>query len=113
MARDGSFYLFTLRLIVGMPFFLVNLVMGLTPISAKRFYLVSQAGMLAGTAVYVNAGTRLAEIDSLRGILSLPVVLSFAVLGLFPWAAREAVRLVQRRTAYAGRPFFRSAIRAL
>ena len=103
MARDGSFYLFTLRLIVGMPFFLVNLLMGLTPISARRFYLVSQAGMLAGTAVYVNAGTRLAEIDSLRGILSLPVILSFAVLGLFPWAARAVIRLVQRRKAYAGR----------
>lgn len=103
MARDGAFFLFTLRLIVGMPFFLVNLLMGLTPISTRRFYLVSQAGMLAGTMVYVNAGTRLAEIDGLRGILSPPVILSFAALGLFPWLARGAIRLVQRRRIYAGR----------
>jgi len=103
MARDGGFYLFTLRLIVGMPFVLVNLLMGLTPITTGRFYLISQAGMLAGTAVYVNAGTRLAEIDGLRGILSLPVVLSFAALGLFPWVTRGVIRLVQRRRVYAGR----------
>lgn len=68
--KDGPFYLFTLRLIPVFPFFLVNLLMGLTPLSTKRFYLVSQIGMLAGTAVYINAGTQLGEIESLGGIIS-------------------------------------------
>ncbi|WP_341661585.1 TVP38/TMEM64 family protein [Vibrio sp.] len=84
MARDGAFYLFSLRLIPVFPFFLINLLMGLTPISTARFYLVSQLGMLPGTAVYLNAGTQLAQIESLSGIVSAPVLLSFALLGLFP-----------------------------
>mgnify|MGYP001059221218 CR=1 FL=1 len=101
LARDGAFYLFTLRLIPVIPFFAVNLLMGLTAIPARRFYLVSQAGMLAGTAVYVNAGTRLAEIDSLSGIVSPTLVFSFALLGLFPWIARMFARYLRRRRAYA------------
>ncbi|CAM2951932.1 TVP38/TMEM64 family protein [Vibrio ordalii] len=82
--RDGAFYLFSLRLIPVFPFFLINLLMGLTPISVARFYLISQLGMLPGTAVYLNAGTQLAEIENLSGIVSPSVLFSFALLGLFP-----------------------------
>ena len=86
--RDGSFYLFSLRLIPVFPFFLINLLMGLTPIKTTRFYLVSQLGMLPGTAVYLNAGTQLSQIDSLSGIVSPVVLGSFALLGLFPFIAK-------------------------
>lgn len=86
--RDGAFYLFSLRLIPVFPFFLINLLMGLTPITAARFYLISQIGMLPGTAVYLNAGTQLAQIDSLSGIVSPMVLASFAILGLFPIVAK-------------------------
>ncbi|NLS11302.1 TVP38/TMEM64 family protein [Vibrio sp. SM6] len=82
--REGSFYLLSLRLIPVFPFFLINLLMGLTPMSAMRFYVTSQLGMLPGTAVYLNAGTQLAHIDSLAGIVSPAVLASFALLGLFP-----------------------------
>lgn len=82
--KDGPFYLFSLRLIPVFPFFLINLLMGLTPISTARFYLVSQLGMLPGTMVYLNAGTQLANIDSLSGIVSPGVLASFVLLGLFP-----------------------------
>lgn len=102
MGRDGAFYLFTLRLIPVVPFVAVNLLMGLTPIRAVTFYLVSQIGMLAGTAVYVNAGTRLAELESLSGIVSGPMLLSFVLLGLFPWIAKFGVEIVRRRRVYAG-----------
>ncbi|MFM2589361.1 TVP38/TMEM64 family protein [Vibrio sp. TBV020] len=86
--KDGAFYLFSLRLIPVFPFFLINLLMGLTPISTARYYLVSQLGMLPGTAVYINAGTQLAQIDSLSGIVSPTVLASFALLGLFPVIAK-------------------------
>ncbi|UPQ87128.1 TVP38/TMEM64 family protein [Vibrio sinaloensis] len=86
--RDGAFYLFSLRLIPVFPFFLINLLMGLTPITTFRFYLVSQIGMLPGTAVYLNAGTQLAQIESLSGIVSPSVLISFALLGLFPIVAK-------------------------
>lgn len=103
--RDGAFYLFSLRLVPLIPFFVVNLVMGLTGMRAGTFYLVSQVGMLAGTVVYVNAGTQLSKIDSLRGILSPGLLASFALLGLFPLAARRAVDAVQRRrVGAAGAP---------
>ncbi|HHF2993886.1 TPA: TVP38/TMEM64 family protein [Vibrio diabolicus] len=82
--KDGAFYLFSLRLIPVFPFFLINLLMGLTPMSVGRFYLTSQVGMLPGTAVYLNAGTQLATIESLSGIVSPAVLASFALLGLFP-----------------------------
>ncbi|WP_461307316.1 FAD-dependent oxidoreductase [Albidovulum sp.] len=104
MKRDGPFYLFTLRLIPAVPFFAVNLLMALTPIRALTFYLVSQIGMLAGTAVYVNAGTQLSRIESLRGILSPTLIASFVLLGLFPWIARFAIRLIRRRQSYARWP---------
>ncbi|HFQ5401992.1 TPA: TVP38/TMEM64 family protein [Vibrio vulnificus] len=86
--KDGAFYLFSLRLIPVFPFFLINLLMGLTPISIGRYYLTSQIGMLPGTAVYLNAGTQLADIDSLSGILSPTVLASFALLGVFPIAVK-------------------------
>jgi uncharacterized membrane protein YdjX (TVP38/TMEM64 family) len=95
--KDGSFYLFTLRLVPVFPFFIINLVMGLTPIRTTRFYLVSQMGMLPGTLVYVNAGTQLAHIDSLKGILSPGLLLSFALLGVFPLLARKGVALIKQK----------------
>jgi uncharacterized membrane protein YdjX (TVP38/TMEM64 family) len=91
IARDGAFYLFTLRLVPLIPFFVINLVMGLTVLKTSTFYWVSQAGMLAGTLVYVNAGTQLAKIDSLSGILSPALVGSFALLGVFPFIAKKIV----------------------
>ena len=89
--KDGSFYLFTLRLVPIFPFFMINLLMGLTRIPTIKFYLVSQIGMLAGTMVYVNAGTQLAKIESLSGILSAKIILSFALLGIFPLIAKKIV----------------------
>jgi pyruvate/2-oxoglutarate dehydrogenase complex dihydrolipoamide dehydrogenase (E3) component/uncharacterized membrane protein YdjX (TVP38/TMEM64 family) len=102
MAKDGAFYLFTLRLVPIFPFFLVNLLMGLTPLRTRTFYWVSQLGMLAGTLVYVNAGTQLARLDSLSGILSPALLGSFALLGVFPLLARWLVALVQARRVYTG-----------
>jgi len=98
--RDGAFYLFTLRLVPLFPFFMINLVMGLTKLRTWTFYWVSQVGMLGGTAVYVNAGTQLASIDSMGEIFSLRLLASFALLGLFPWIAKGIVRVVQRRRVY-------------
>ena len=89
--REGAFYLFTLRLVPVFPFFLVNLLSGLTGMKPHTFYWVSQIGMLAGTLVYVNAGTQLAKIDSLSGILSPGLLGSFALLGVFPLLARKIV----------------------
>lgn len=99
--KDGAFYLFTLRLIPVVPFFVINLVMGLTKMRALTFYWVSQLGMLAGTAVYVNAGTQLARLDSLKGILSPGLLGSFVLLGVFPLIARRIVEAVQKRKVYA------------
>jgi pyruvate/2-oxoglutarate dehydrogenase complex dihydrolipoamide dehydrogenase (E3) component/uncharacterized membrane protein YdjX (TVP38/TMEM64 family) len=99
--KDGAFYLFTLRLIPVVPFFVINLVMGLTKMKALTFYAVSQIGMLAGTLVYVNAGTQLAQIDSLKGILSPALLGSFVLLGVFPLIAKWIVGLVQKRKVYA------------
>ena len=99
--KDGAFYLFTLRLIPVVPFFVINLVMGLTKMKALTFYAVSQIGMLAGTLVYVNAGTQLAQIDSLQGILSPALLGSFVLLGVFPLIAKWIVGLLQKRKVYA------------
>ena len=101
LARDGAFYLFTLRLIPVVPFFAVNLLMGLTPLPALTYYWVSQVGMLAATVVYVNAGTQLGRLDSLSGIASPALLASFALLGLFPWIARGILGVVKRRKVYA------------
>jgi pyruvate/2-oxoglutarate dehydrogenase complex dihydrolipoamide dehydrogenase (E3) component len=99
--RDGAFYLFTLRLVPVFPFFVINLLMGLTAMKARTFYWVSQLGMLAGTLVYVNAGTQLAQIRSLQGILSPGLIGSFVLLGLFPLVAKKVIEAVQRRKVYA------------
>jgi pyruvate/2-oxoglutarate dehydrogenase complex dihydrolipoamide dehydrogenase (E3) component/uncharacterized membrane protein YdjX (TVP38/TMEM64 family) len=99
--RDGAFYLFTLRLVPVFPFFVINLVMGLSPIRTWTFYWVSQVGMLAGTIVYINAGTQLARITSLSDIMSPALLLSFALLGIFPWLAKWGARRLQRRRVYA------------
>ena len=101
MAKDGPMYLFTLRLVPLFPFFLVNLLMGLTPIRTLSYYWVSQLGMLAGTLVYVNAGTQLAQVTSLSGILSPGLLLSFALLGIFPMLAKRFANFVQNRRVYA------------
>jgi pyruvate/2-oxoglutarate dehydrogenase complex dihydrolipoamide dehydrogenase (E3) component/uncharacterized membrane protein YdjX (TVP38/TMEM64 family) len=99
--REGAFYLFTLRLVPLVPFFVINLVMGLTAMKARTFFWVSQLGMLAGTVVYVNAGTQLAQVESLRGILSPQIVGSFVLLGVFPLIARRLVDAWRRRRVYA------------
>jgi pyruvate/2-oxoglutarate dehydrogenase complex dihydrolipoamide dehydrogenase (E3) component/uncharacterized membrane protein YdjX (TVP38/TMEM64 family) len=99
--RDGSYYLLTLRLVPVFPFWLVNLLMGLTPMGAGRFYVLSQIGMLAGTAVYVNAGTQLATIRSSGDILSPTLIGSFVLLGLFPLLAKAVVGRLKARKVYA------------
>lgn len=100
--KDGAFYLFTLRLIPAFPFFVINLVMGLTPLKTWTFYWVSQVGMLAGTAVYVNAGTQLGELDTLSGLLSVDLIGAFVLLGLFPWLAKAVMAFLQARKVYRG-----------
>ena len=104
--RDGAFYLFTMRLVPAFPFFVINLVMGLTPMRTFTFAWVSQVGMLPGTIVYVNAGTQLGRIESLQGILSPALIGSFVLLGVFPLLARWAVGAVQsrRRERRGGEP---------
>ena len=101
LAKDGAFYLFSLRLIPVLPFFVVNLLMGLTAMKSWRFYWVSQLGMLAGTIVYVNAGTQLSQLNSLSDITSPALILSFVALALLPWLTRLVLAFYQRRKAYA------------
>lgn len=96
MAKDGALYLFMLRLVPVFPFFLINLLMGLTQIRTRTFYWVSQVGMLAGTLVYVNAGTQLASINNLSDIISPEVLMSLALLGVFPLVAKYLVRAIQK-----------------
>ena len=100
--KDGAFYLFTLRLVPVFPFFLINLVMALTPIKAWTFYWVSQLGMLAGTAVYINAGTQLAEIESTGDLFSIQLIGAFVLLGLFPWIAKAMMAWVNAMRVYRG-----------
>ncbi len=94
--KDGEYYLFTLRLVPLFPFFMINLLMGLTTLKTRTFYGVSQIGMLAGTLVYINAGTQLGKLESLSGILSPILVGSFALLGLFPLIAKKLVESFPR-----------------
>ena len=98
--KEGGFYLFTLRLVPVFPFFLINLLMGVTSIKSWTYYWVSQAGMLAGTFVFVNAGTQLAQIESLSGILSFNLILSFALLGIFPFIAKGILNVFKKRRVY-------------
>jgi pyruvate/2-oxoglutarate dehydrogenase complex dihydrolipoamide dehydrogenase (E3) component/uncharacterized membrane protein YdjX (TVP38/TMEM64 family) len=99
--REGAFYLFALRLVPAFPFFVINLVMGLTPIKTWTFYWVSQLGMLAGTIAYVNAGTQIGRIESLAGLASPGLIGSFVVLGIFPLVAKKAVDWLKARKVYA------------
>ncbi len=100
--RDGAFYLFSLRLVPVFPFFIINLLMGLTALPALRFYIVSQIGMLPATALYVNAGTQIGQLESLSGILSREVLISLGLLAVFPWVIRLVQQRLRRRRAYAG-----------
>jgi uncharacterized membrane protein YdjX (TVP38/TMEM64 family) len=99
LAKDGAFYLFTLRLIPVFPFFVINLLMGLTRIKTLTYFWVSQLGMLAGTIVFVNAGTQISQIESTSGLLSPALIGSFVALALFPWAAKGLLAMVNRRRA--------------
>jgi uncharacterized membrane protein YdjX (TVP38/TMEM64 family) len=99
LAKDGAFYLFTLRLIPVFPFFVINLLMGLTRIKTTTFFWVSQLGMLAATIVFVNAGTQISQIESTSGLLSPMLIGSFVALALFPWAAKALIGLLNRRRA--------------
>ncbi|WP_367113017.1 TVP38/TMEM64 family protein, partial [uncultured Thiodictyon sp.] len=100
MAKDGAFYLLSLRLIPVIPFFIINLVMGLTPIRTRTFYWVTQLGMLAGILIYVNAGTQLAEVESLSDIFSPGLIGSLVLLGLFPLLAKHGLGLLRRRLGH-------------
>jgi len=100
IAKDGAFYLFTLRLVPVFPFFLINLLMGLTAMRTLTYYWVSQVGMLAGTVIYVNAGTQLATIDSLKGIVSPEILFSLVALGVFPLIAKKLVDTMMKNKIY-------------
>ena len=95
--KEGNFYLFTMRLIPAFPFFLINILMGLTRIPALSFYWVSQLGMLAGTVVFVYAGTALAQVESVSDVLSPQLIAAFVALGVFPLAAKKAIEYVRRK----------------
>jgi len=101
MEKEGGFYLFSLRLVPIFPFFVINLAMGLTPIKIPTYYWVSQLGMLPATIVFVNAGTQLAKIDSLAGILSPGLILSFALLGLFPVVSKKLLALYMNKKKHS------------
>lgn len=102
VARDGAFYLFSLRLVPAIPFFVVNLLAGLMPMKLRTFWWVSQLGMLPATVVYVGAGTQLGEVTSLSGLLSPTLIGAFVLLALLPWLARGALAVVRRRREYRG-----------
>ncbi len=102
VARDGAFYLFALRLVPVFPFFMINLVMGLTGMRVGVYYLVSQLGMLPGTLVYVNAGTQIGQLESLSGLLSPGLIGSFVLLGIFPLIAHKLLDVMKARRVYRG-----------
>lgn len=95
--KEGKFYLFTLRLIPAFPFFVINMVMGLTSIKVLTYFVVSQIGMLPGTIVYVNAGTQLSKLENLSGIVSPSLLLSFVLLGILPLTLKKAMAWVKKR----------------
>ena len=102
--KDGAFYLFTLRMIPIFPFWLINLLMGLTKIRTWVFYVVSQIGMLSATVIYVNAGSQLAQIDSLSGILSPGLLISLSLIGIFPLLAKKTIEFVNAKKVYSDYP---------
>ena len=97
--RDGIFYLFTLRMIPAFPFFLVNVVMALTPISVRAFYIISQLGMLFGTVLYVNVGSELGSATSLPDVFNVGVIRAVVALAIFPWLAKASVNFFKARKA--------------
>jgi pyruvate/2-oxoglutarate dehydrogenase complex dihydrolipoamide dehydrogenase (E3) component/uncharacterized membrane protein YdjX (TVP38/TMEM64 family) len=101
IAKDGAFYLFAMRLVPQIPFFVINLVMGLTPIRVSTFYWVSQVGMFLGTIAYVYAGTQLAHVQSTRDILSPGIITAFVILGIFPIIAKKILDGLKARKVYA------------
>lgn len=101
--NEGAFYLFSLRLVPIFPFFIINLLMGLTRMRLFTFYWVSQIGMLAGTVVFVNAGKELAKIDSLSGIMSPGLLISFVVLGLFPITAKKMLTMYKKKSTHTSK----------
>ena len=96
--KEGAFYLFSLRLVPIFPFFVINLAMGLTTMKLLTFYWVSQIGMLPGTMAYVNAGKELGQIESLSGILSPGLILSFVILGVFPITVKKLLTFYKKKT---------------
>jgi uncharacterized membrane protein YdjX (TVP38/TMEM64 family) len=92
--NNGGFYLFSMRLVPVLPFFVINSVMGLTKIKISTFFLISQVSMLGGTAIYINAGVQLSELESVEGIMSLELVGSLLLLGIFPFIAKKIMELI-------------------
>ena len=99
MLKEGAFYLFTLRLLPAVPFFAINLVMGLTPLRTGTFFWVSQLGMLPATLVYVNAGSELGKIQTIDDILSLSLIISFVLLGIFPLLIKKILAAIQAKSS--------------
>lgn len=95
--KEGALYLFAMRLVPVIPFFAINLLMGLTSIKTSAYFLASLLGMAPGTMVFVNAGTQLAKIQSLQGLLSPALIVSFILLGIFPYVAKQILKLVRKR----------------
>lgn len=95
IAKDGAFYLFTLRVVPLFPFFVINLMMGLTPLRTWTYYWATQLGTLPATLIYVNAGTQLAQLESPSDILSLELLGAFVLLGLFPLIAKKIIDRVR------------------
>lgn len=100
--RDGVFYLISIRLVPAFPFFVVNLLMGLTKMQVWKYFIASQIGMFAGTIVYVNAGTQLSQVDSVGGVFSISVIGSFVLLAIFPWIAKGIIGFFKNRKIYKG-----------
>ena len=98
MLKEGAFYLFTLRLLPAVPFFVINLVMGLTPLRTVTFFWVSQLGMLPATLVYVNAGSELGKIQSIDDIFSPQLIISFVLLGIFPLLVKKILTAIQTKS---------------
>ena len=98
MLKEGAFYLFTMRLLPAVPFFVINLVMGLTPLRTVTFFWVSQLGMLPGTLVYVNAGSELGKIQTIDDILSPSLIISFVLLGIFPLLVKKILTAIQTKS---------------
>ena len=97
MLKEGAFYLFTLRLLPAVPFFAINLAMGLTRLRTLTFFWVSQLGMLPATLVYVNAGSELGEIQVIDDILSPSLIISFVLLGIFPLLIKNILTTIQAK----------------